>query len=102
MFGLNYLKGVTTLVLDDSRCTGCGMCLKVCPHAVFARAEGSHKVAIVRLDACMECGACQGNCADGALSVKAGVGCAAGVLNGLLNGTEPSCDCGDGIGSSCC
>lgn len=101
MLGLNYLKGVVTLELDESKCTGCGMCLKVCPHRVFVRAEASPKVSIAHIDACMECGACQQNCPDAAITVRAGVGCAAGVLNGLLKGTEPSCDCSDG-GAACC
>ena len=26
---------VNTLRLDETRCTGCGMCLNVCPHGVF-------------------------------------------------------------------
>jgi len=45
-------------------------------------------------DACMECGACARNCPTGALSVKAGVGCAAAIIVGALRGTEPTCGCG--------
>ena len=30
-----YLKDVVTLQLDENKCTGCGMCLDVCPHEVF-------------------------------------------------------------------
>jgi len=40
----------------------------------------------------MECGACARNCQFGALSVKSGVVCAAGILNGILNNKKPSCD----------
>jgi hypothetical protein len=47
----------------------------------------------------MECGACAMNCQTGAVTVKSGVGCAAGIINGLLRGTEPTCDCGSG---GCC
>jgi ferredoxin len=32
---LTYLKDVVTLKLDEAKCTGCGACLEVCPHAVF-------------------------------------------------------------------
>ncbi|MDP2840328.1 MAG: 4Fe-4S binding protein, partial [Syntrophales bacterium] len=32
---LTYLKDVVTLKLDQEKCTGCGMCLEVCPHEVF-------------------------------------------------------------------
>ena len=41
---MTYLKDVVTLKLDEEKCTGCGMCLEVCPHAVFgmnARHAGS-------------------------------------------------------------
>jgi len=49
----------------------------------------------------MECGACARNCEFGALSVNAGVGCAAAVINGIIRGTEPDCDCGKSAGSCC-
>ena len=35
MTGLRYLSNVVTLRLDETQCTGCGMCEMVCPHAVF-------------------------------------------------------------------
>ena len=88
---MRYLRNVVTLELDLIRCNGCRMCLQVCPHAVF-RIE-NRKAMIQDRDACMECGACAKNCEAGALSVRAGVGCAAAVINGKLRGTEPSCGC---------
>lgn len=91
MLDLKYLKNVVTLELNTERCTGCRMCVIVCPHDVFK--ISNHKAEIVRRDYCMECGACEKNCAVNAISVKTGVGCAAGIINGLLRGTEPSCDC---------
>jgi len=100
MFGLRYLTNVTTLKLDSDLCTGCRMCLDVCPHAVFAM--DGRKVKIVDKDACMECGACALNCPHAALHVAAGVGCAAAVISGALRGTAPSCDCGGPGKSSCC
>ena len=91
MHNLTYLKNVATLVLDGQRCNGCGMCLNVCPHGVFDLSD--HKARIVDKDACMECGACARNCSVGALSVRSGVGCAAGVIRGVLTNTEPGCGC---------
>jgi NAD-dependent dihydropyrimidine dehydrogenase PreA subunit len=86
---MQYLKDVVTLKLNTELCTGCKMCVNVCPHAVF---EIVNKKAHIRdIDDCMECGACALNCQYGALSVKSGVGCAAGILNGILNGTEACC-----------
>jgi NAD-dependent dihydropyrimidine dehydrogenase PreA subunit len=96
---LIYLPDIVTLQLNDNLCNGCGMCIKVCPHEVF-KLTGK-KAHIIRKDYCMECGACEMNCPEGALSVNSGVGCAAGIINGILNNTEPSCDCG-GSDSKCC
>jgi NAD-dependent dihydropyrimidine dehydrogenase PreA subunit len=91
MASLRYLSDVVTLELDAEKCTGCTMCIQVCPHAVLAMDNG--KASIVDRDACMECGACARNCPEEALTVGAGVGCAYAVLVGKLRGTEPSCDC---------
>ena len=88
---LLYLKDVATLRLDLAKCTGCGMCLEVCPRAVLARSNS--KVAISSLDACIECGACQQNCPAGAVSVRAGVGCAHAVINAALGRTSGACCC---------
>jgi len=94
-----YLKNVVTLKLDTEKCKGCGMCPSVCPHGVFVMDAGKAK--IEDRDACMECGACEKNCPFAAIEVKAGVGCAAAVINGILTGTEPSCDCSGGSGGCC-
>jgi NAD-dependent dihydropyrimidine dehydrogenase PreA subunit len=95
-----YLKNVTTLKLDPDKCTGCGMCESVCPHAVFEISAGA--AGILDPDACMECGACAKNCPEGALAVRAGVGCAAGVINGYLNRSGPDCGCSVKTGKSTC
>jgi len=97
---MQYLKGVATLKLESALCTGCGMCINVCPHEVFK--IQNKKVQIVNIDNCMECGACALNCERGAISVRSGVGCAAGILNGILNNTEPSCDCSTTKEKECC
>lgn len=87
---LSYLPGVTTLALDPSRCNGCRMCTTVCPHAVF-RVDGA-MASIANKDACMECGACARNCEAGAITVDAGVGCAAAFISSAL-GLERACCC---------
>jgi NAD-dependent dihydropyrimidine dehydrogenase PreA subunit len=99
MRGLVYLPDVVTLSLYEEKCTGCGMCVKVCPHDVFELS--GRKAVIARRDFCMECGACALNCPYQAISVNTGVGCAAGIINGILRNSEPTCDC-SGSGSKCC
>ncbi len=94
-----YLPGVATLLLDREACTGCRMCLAVCPHGVFEIEQG--KARIVDLDACMECGACVMNCSAEALTVHAGVGCASAIVRSWIVGGEPSCGCGE-EGDTCC
>lgn len=98
---MQYFKNIVTLKLDDNLCTGCGMCAVVCPHAVFEIDRVKRKAHIVEIDDCMECGACALNCKFNAISVKSGVGCAAGIINGLLRGTEPNCDCSTSKNNCC-
>jgi len=93
MTRLRYLKDVATLALDEEKCIGCGVCMTVCPHAVFGM-NGDKRIQIEDRDACMECGACALNCPTEALTVNAGVGCAAAVINSMLGGGSPTgCSC---------
>ena len=89
-----YLKNVTTILLHDALCNGCGRCLEVCPREVFQML--GKKVRILDRDRCLECGACAENCLTGALSVSAGVGCAQAMINGIVHHGNPdqgACDC---------
>lgn len=96
MQNLRYLSNVVTLGLDEARCTGCGQCVEVCPHAVLAL--NGKKAHIVDRDGCMECGACATNCPVAAVSVTPGVGCAAYIISGWLYGKQNAC-CTD---NTCC
>jgi len=96
-----YLRDVTTLRLLPDKCNGCRLCTAVCPRGVFEVRAG--KARIVEQDACIECGACALNCAAGALSVRAGVGCASGILNGMLGRKSACCVVDDGHeAGGCC
>lgn len=82
MKDFRYLESVVTLGLDQATCVGCGWCLEVCPHQVFA--SDGNKVKLADRDACMECGACALNCPVKAITVDSGVGCASGMINEWL------------------
>jgi len=87
-----------TLTYCAARCTGCGMCINVCPHGVFA--PNGRAVQLIHADACMECGACMRNCPVGAIQVDSGVGCAAAMIYAALTGrAEPTCG---GPEATCC
>jgi NAD-dependent dihydropyrimidine dehydrogenase PreA subunit len=98
MVSQHYLRNVATLELNAARCIGCGMCVNVCPHAVFQVV--AKKARIIDRDACMECGACAKNCPVAAISVRPGVGCLTAIIKGAINGTAPDCDCSSGC--ACC
>lgn len=90
MAQLVYLKDVATLAHDPDLCKGCGRCTEVCPHAVMQVSNG--KARVVDRDLCMECGACAKNCPAQAVTVQAGVGCAAAVIAGKV-GIQSACCC---------
>ncbi len=59
------------VVLDLDRCAGAWSCWAVCPEAVFEKRLEAHKVAIVRDDRCIRCGACLVQCPQDALAFAA-------------------------------
>jgi NAD-dependent dihydropyrimidine dehydrogenase PreA subunit len=100
---MRYLKEVVTLSYDETKCDGCRRCTEVCPHAVFVM---HGKIAqLTDKNKCIECGACQNNCESEAITVTAGVGCAAALINSMITGNEPQCGCSTDDsqgGVSCC
>jgi NAD-dependent dihydropyrimidine dehydrogenase PreA subunit len=77
------VSALNTLQFDPALCTGCGVCVDVCPHGVFAK--NSRLVHVVHPEACMECGACQMNCPFSAVQVDSGVGCATAMIMAALS-----------------
>ncbi|AGT11362.1 4Fe-4S dicluster domain-containing protein [Paracoccus aminophilus] len=55
-------------VISAARCTGCNICVQVCPTNVFAAVKGGIPV-IARQDDCQTCYMCEVWCPDDALYV---------------------------------
>ncbi len=68
------LKG--TIIIDQQRCKGCGLCIPVCPQQViqlnerFFNAKGFHPAILNEAGAsCTGCGVCAVMCPDVAITV---------------------------------
>jgi nitroreductase/NAD-dependent dihydropyrimidine dehydrogenase PreA subunit len=61
------LRNVTTVV-DPDKCTGCGLCLDVCPSDTLSLIDG---IAIVTGENSLSCGHCMAVCPADAIEVKA-------------------------------
>lgn len=52
------------MVVDKSKCIGCGACASVCPVGAIELVDG---VAQINKDVCVECGTCEVTCPVGAI-----------------------------------
>jgi NAD-dependent dihydropyrimidine dehydrogenase PreA subunit len=105
MAELRYIEDVVTLEFDVAKCTGCQQCTWVCPHGVFAM--DGNRARVIDRGACMECGACELNCAFDAIHVQSGVGCASAIIASWFGRGEVGCGpAGDSAGGAgdggCC
>jgi len=73
--------------IDDALCNGCGTCVMVCPHTVLAIED--RRAVLVNRGRCIECGACQLNCAPGAMHVTKGTGCLVAIIKEDILRLEP-------------
>ncbi|TFG67360.1 MAG: 4Fe-4S dicluster domain-containing protein, partial [Methanomassiliicoccus sp.] len=56
-----------TSVVDETKCTGCGTCIAVCPYGALRKNEKGLVEAIAA--ACKGCGACGATCPEGAITM---------------------------------
>ncbi len=82
------------ITLNQEACTGCGTCVKACPHRVLALVD--RKAVLDAEQRCIECAACQLNCHEDAIVVTKGTGCLFAIIREdiLKLDTSASCGCG--------
>ena len=61
-------KALITYGIDAEKCTGCGVCVKVC--ATQAITGEKKKAHVIDKDKCTRCGACIQSCKFDAIKVK--------------------------------
>lgn len=64
--------------LDAARCTGCGLCVAVCPTRCLELAGATRMPWLARPADCVSCAACVAVCPEGALKMVA-IGTGAGA-----------------------
>jgi NAD-dependent dihydropyrimidine dehydrogenase PreA subunit len=81
------------IALNQQTCTGCGSCVKVCPHRVYELYDKKARPAFE--ERCIECGACQLNCAENAIEITKGTGCIFTIIKEDILKLQPhACGCG--------
>ncbi len=55
--------------IDETKCTGCGLCVETCPLDTLRMDEKEEKAIIKYHDDCMTCYACELICPAGAVEV---------------------------------
>jgi heterodisulfide reductase subunit A len=58
-----------TSFVDEKICSGCQLCMRVCPYSAITFVE-EKKVCRVNEALCKGCGACVGGCFSGSVSLK--------------------------------
>ena len=66
------MADLTLPVIDEKKCTVCGLCVDVCPEGVLTIDAGA--LTIARPDSCTMCAECEGVCPENAVSVHYRIG----------------------------
>lgn len=61
----SFKESRMAVVIDEGKCTGCGVCVDTCPVSALAVEDSTVKVN----DDCIECGVCTPECPCEALSI---------------------------------
>lgn len=55
--------------IDEEKCTGCGICVSVCPMDVIRLDEEKNTASIRYLEDCMTCFNCEKKCPSGSIYI---------------------------------
>ena len=58
-----------SIVIDEDKCIGCGICVEYCNVDAIQINEDKHVVEVVDLEVCIECHSCQQMCPEKAIKV---------------------------------
>jgi NAD-dependent dihydropyrimidine dehydrogenase PreA subunit len=62
------------IIVDESKCNGCGKCLQVCPKGPRVwriEEQGDRKIAkVMDIDYCLNCGNCVAFCPTSAIEIR--------------------------------
>lgn len=64
------------VVIDETRCKGCGLCARACPKQIIElsksklNAKGYHPAAVINPEACIGCASCARTCPDIAIRIE--------------------------------
>ena len=57
---------------DTARCSGCNMCVRICPSDVLVLQDGKARMRTVGVVQCMACADCTAICPEGAIELVQG------------------------------
>jgi len=61
-------KALITFAIDEEKCTGCGVCLRLCPQEAISGEK--KKLHTIDQERCIKCGLCRDSCKFDAITVS--------------------------------
>ncbi len=63
---------MTEIIIDETRCSGCGMCAYNCPYMILTICDDADVASVIpeRVDYCSHCGHCSAICSENAVSIS--------------------------------